>query len=167
MNLGIKPEEAQGFANAASEHIGGFLSDHYTNAQNGNVDWNAYEWYGSNGDNDWYDFHINQTNKYVDPVFNELAQNYIIENTGLFPNSQDNILGKDTTFGQYTRSAGNVTGFTINSGLSGDWGFAKDFANTDNWTGHYSSNFYEDTTGDGYADSFGSGAANVFDIRQP
>ena len=148
--LGIKPEDATAFGNAAGDRIGGFLSNHFTDAYNGVGGWDDYNWFGHNGDQDWWDYHINQTNQYVNPVFDELAQNHIIANTGLFPNSNDNITGTTSLFAQYTDGTYGILG-----DMSGDWGTATDvFNNRDQWgySGWHTSQFYEDNTGDGYAD---------------
>ncbi len=124
-DLGIKAEDSQAFANAASDRIGNLLSNHYTEAYNGNADWTKYRFNGNTPDNSydgWYNYHINETSKYVDPVFNELAINNVINKTGLFPNSNDNVAGQDVLFG----ARSSVGKYEIWSGLDGQAGALAD-----------------------------------------
>ena len=147
-----------------NDRIGGFFSDHYTDVLNGNGSWDDIEWHGNSPtDYDgWFDYHINETNKYVNPVFDELAQNHIIAETGLFPNLNDDRTGTGSLFARYDDGT-----FKIVGDMSGDWGTATDVVNNPyntNFLGHYSTKFYEDLDGDGYADNITT-SGNHFNVK--
>ena len=155
-NLGIKPEDSVAFGQQAGERVSGFLSNHYNDVANGDAEWNSIGFYGNNANKNWYSYHRDNTNEYVKPVFNELAQNHIISETGLFPNSSDNITGQNSLFASFNDGSGGNRYEIIGGYQTDEYGDASNWANDGNWQGYYSSNFYSDDTGDGYADGTSS-----------